>query len=57
MTDQGGAGGTREPGGAGALTGSDGDEGAGSHGGAAGVEIDWTLGPEWGLCHHPRCPR
>ncbi len=38
MTDQGGAGGIREPCGAGGLTGSSGDEEAGSHGGAAGSQ-------------------
>ncbi len=21
------------------------------------VEVDWALGPEWGWCHHPRCPQ
>ncbi len=36
MTDQGGAGGTREPGGAGGLMGQGGEEGARSHGGADG---------------------
>ncbi len=38
MTNQGGAGGMREPSGVGGLTGSGGDEGAGSHGGATGSQ-------------------
>ncbi len=38
MTEQGGARGTREPGGAGGLTGYGGDEEAGSRGRAAGLQ-------------------
>ncbi len=58
MTDQGRSGGTREPSRADVLMGHGGDEGAKSHGGAAGstgrggVQVSEVGGGDWGSSDH-----